>query len=102
MRENIYDVGDAVRVSCSFKLVGTLFDPTETKVKFKNPETGEVATRTYQGAQPGDTDLKRDSAGLYHLDIDVTSGGRWWVRWEGSGPSQSATERSFFVRKTNF
>lgn len=102
LKEYTYDIGDTVRLACSFKQAGQFVDPDTVVVKVKNPSTGEVATRTFPGITPEDDELQKDSQGNYHLDVIATTNGRWWVRWEGSGSSQSAVERSFFVRTSNF
>lgn len=94
---NAYDVGDSIRLSCAFtNSAGTAVDPGAVSLKVKVP-AGTVATYTYVGA-----DITRDSAGNYHLDIDLATAGEWSYRWAGTSTNKAATEGEFTVRASAF
>ena len=92
-----FNPGDIVRVSTTpgFKnIAGTLTDPTTVRLKWRRFDT--VTTWTY-GV---DSQVVRDSAGLYRADIPVTDAGTHYFRWEGTGAVIAAEESSFFVGST--
>jgi hypothetical protein len=93
---NTYDVGDLVRIDATFTVDATATDPTTVICRVKAPD-GTVSAKTYG------TDaevVKESTAGVYHLDIDITQRGTWRYRWEGTGAAQGAEEGRFDVRRS--
>lgn len=89
---NIYDVGDLVRVSATFKRGAALDDPTTVTLKIRKGD-GTSATYTYALGQ-----VIRDSLGIFHADISLDVPGTWAYRWEGTGPTQAAGQNTFVVQ----
>ena len=91
--------GDLVRVSTApgFKnAAGALADPTTVKLRWKRH--GEAETLwTYLT----DSQVVRDSIGLFHADIPVAEPGLHYFRWEGTGSVTAAEEGTFSV-ESNF
>ena len=87
-----YYVGSKVRLSAAFKNISDVnTDPSTVEVRILKPG-GNVDRYTYAAG-----DVVRDGAGQYHIDIDITSDGTWWHRWEGKGTLIAAAEDSFNV-----
>ena len=88
---NNYQVGDLVRVSASFTdASGNAVDPDTVYCDITAPD-GTKTTYTYGT----DAEVVRDSAGNYHLDVDVTAAGRWCYAWRSRGTGQAAGSGSF-------
>jgi hypothetical protein len=66
-------------------------------MKYKTPR-GVTTTLTY-GV---DVALVKDSTGNYHVDVDVTEAGQWWVRFYSTGTNQAAAEDFFLVQTSQF
>ena len=94
-----YDKEDAVRCQAEFRTVNTneLVDPDTVIFKFKDPN-GTIITYTY-GV---DSELVKDSVGIYYVDIDIDSDGIWFYRFEGSGNHQAAGEAKFSIKQSEF
>lgn len=93
-----FDVGDLVRCTGTFREVNNaLIDPDEVFFKFRNPN-GLVTTYTYGT----DTQLKRDSVGLFHVDLNASIAGTWYYRFYSTGAAQAADEESFEVAPSVF
>ncbi len=98
MTINTYDQGDLVRVSAWFAAAaGGATDPAVVKCQHKNP-AGTTVTLTY-GV---DAALVKDSVGNYHVDIDASIEGAWYVRWYSTGTGQAAGESQFLVVTSAF
>jgi hypothetical protein len=85
--------GDIVRVSTApgFKdLAGTLADPTTVKLLWRRH--GESTTTWVYLT---DSQVVKDSVGLYHADIPVVEPGLHYFRWEGTGAVVAAEEGTF-------
>lgn len=95
---NVYDQGDLIRVTGTFKNdAGANADPTTVAFKVKNP-AGTVTTYAY----PVDGSLIKSATGIYYVDVDTSSAdGQWMYRWEATGSGQAATE-GWFYAKTEF
>lgn len=94
---NTYDVGDLVRVTGTFTdSDGSAVDPTALKIYYKAP--GGTITEKLYGT---DTDVIKDSTGVYHLDIDINASGRWFYRFVGTGSAQAADEYWFNIERLN-
>jgi hypothetical protein len=57
-----------------------------------------VTTLTYGT----DAALVKDSTGNYHVDLDVTMGGKWWIKFYSTGSVKAAVEDFFLVRYSQF
>ena len=88
-----YDVGDTVRASVVFRNIstGAAADPTTITVTIV-PPYGTPVTYTYGGGQ-----IVKDSTGNYHTDLVITTAGRWWVTWTGTGAITASTDTNFLV-----
>lgn len=93
MSENIYNVGDSVKVKAEFRDPETkkLVDPSVVVCTVRPPETKPADVLT-----PAVT---KTAVGKYEASIEVDRAGRWWVAFDGAGLHPSAEERSFVVRK---
>ena len=88
--------GDVVRVSTTpgFKnAAGALTDPTVVNLKWR-VAGGSTTTWTRPAAGP-DTQIVKDSTGVYHADIAVVAAGLHYFRWEGTGAVVAAEEGTF-------
>lgn len=95
---NCYGIGSLVRVSGAFTtLAGADIDPTVVILQVQKPDLTEMAY-TYLT----DMALVRDSAGHYHLDVDVTASGTWYYRWHSTGTGQAAGEGQFQALTSEF
>lgn len=92
-----YDKGDRPRCKAEFKLNSTLTDPSSITFKYKKPDG--VSTSLVYGV---DSDLKRESTGIYYVDLDINLSGQWFYRFEGTGTVQAASESKFTVRTSEF
>lgn len=96
MADRFY-VGQGVRASLEFKnSANALVDPSIPKVSVKRPD-GTNSVYTY----PSSSELVKDSTGKYHIDIDVTLGGDWYIKGVGTGGITVATEIAFRGVATN-
>jgi hypothetical protein len=93
-----WQVGDQAKVTGYFTDVsGALVDPATVTVKIKNP-AGSVQTLVYNT----DLEVVRDSVGVYHVLIDLTSSGNWFYRFAGSGTHIVANEGTLSVQISAF
>jgi len=86
-----YWEGATVRLSATFKVSGTLTDPTTVTLKTLNP-SGTTATYTL-----GDSEITKDSTGTYHKDVEASVVGTWVYRWIGTGAAAGVDEAAFIV-----
>lgn len=91
---NTYDIGDTVRVSCTFEVDGVATNPTTVTVKIKAP-LGAVTTKVYGT----DAEVQRPSTGRFYIDVDATETGTYRYRWVGTGTAKGAEAGAFYVRK---
>lgn len=87
--------GDIVRVDTApgFKnAAGTLTDPTTVSLRWR-AAGGTETTWVYLT----DSQIVRDSVGLYHADIPVVVPGLHYFRWKGTGAVTAAEEGTFDV-----
>ncbi|MFZ0324739.1 MAG: hypothetical protein WAN48_11480 [Actinomycetes bacterium] len=88
--------GDVVRVSTSpgFKnAAGALADPTTVSLLWR--VAGGTTTTWVYGV---DSQIVKDSVGLFHADIPVLAAGLHYFRWIGTGSVMAAEESTFFVQ----
>lgn len=84
-------VGDAVHLDNTFTVDDVPTDPTTISLSITAPDD-TVTTYTYAGGQ-----ITRDSAGVYHKDIAVSSVGEWSWLWEGTGSAAGVESGTFNV-----
>jgi hypothetical protein len=87
--------GDIVRVSTTpgfTNAAGALADPTTVSLKWR-VAGGTTTTWVYLT----DSQIVRDSVGLFHADIPVVSAGLHYFRWIGTGAVTAAEESTFSV-----
>lgn len=89
-----FDLGDAVRISIEFQSLGVFVDPTVVNFKFTTP--GGATTVYVYGTN---AELVKDSTGMYHVDINAVSRGRWLVRSWSTGTYQGADEQYFDIEQ---
>lgn len=93
-----FDLGDAPRAINKFRdFNGVLADPTTVTVKIRKGD-GTIVVKTF----PTDTDIVKDSTGVYHIDIDTDVAGTWTVRFAGTGTVKAAIEQRFKVKDSDF
>lgn len=94
-----YDIGDVARIAATFTSVLTdaVADPTTVTITVKPPRTTAVVY-TYDAI--GGVVVK-DSTGVYHLDIPMTTAGRWRVKVKGEGQIAAVEEYTLFVRPSS-
>lgn len=93
-----YDQGDQVRVSATFADIdtGAATDPTNVYFDFLEKADGTLTQYTY-GI---DSQLVRDSTGVYHVDINTgaLSGMLVWRFYSTGAAQYAADEGSFYVK----
>ncbi len=90
-----YNPGDIVRVYTDPGFsndAGVLADPTTITVRWR--VAGGVETLWTFGTN---AQVVKDSVGVYHADIPVTTPGLHYYRWEGTGAVAAAEEGTFNV-----
>ncbi len=92
---NIYDLGDLVKVSATFKNADTagVIDPDVINLSVRTP-AGAITTYTH-GV---DANLTQDDVGQYYAMINANQAGYWFYRWWSAGFGQTAKEKEFKVR----
>lgn len=92
---NTYDIGDRVKITGTFKENGELGDPAVIRGIYKNSSIGLITTLLYS-----ESEIVRESPGVYSFEIEITSGGYWYYRMDDGGENV-ASEGKFLVRKSN-
>lgn len=93
-----YDTGEVVRCKLTVEIEATeqLVDPSGLTF-FARLKDGTEITYVF-GV---DAQLVRDSAGLYHVDVDSSGGnGPVFYRFKGTGVNAGANDHSYNVAKT--
>lgn len=93
MGYDITNQGAKPTSTATFKQDDVLADPDTVSVIVLAPD-GTETTYVYDT----DSEVVRDSLGVYHIDIDVTQGGRWYHRWIATGDGQAAEQQWFEAR----
>lgn len=95
---NSYPPGSLVRVDVTFtNSGGTPTDPSAITLEIRTP-AGTNTTLVY-GVDLG---LVRDSAGVYHSDIQADLEGTWHYRFEGTGNVRAANDGRFYITDSVF
>lgn len=94
-----YSIGDKPRLIATFKdgITKTLADPDVVRFRFKTPDGTETVYVFGTNAE-----LVKESTGVYHVDLPLTSQDEWWYRWEAAGAIACALERAIQVTETQF
>src|SRR5262245_59455198 len=93
-----YDEGDLVRIDAEFRThLDVLADPGTVSLRYIKPD-GTLVTLEY----PTDTDLVRDSLGVYHVDVTVDMAGDWAYNWTSTGAVTSSESAKFTVEGSAF
>jgi len=95
MPYNIYDFGELVKVSATFKnaTTGGVIDPDVVNLSVRTT-AGVVTTYTFSV----DANLIKEDVGQYYAMINVNQTGFWFYRWWSAGFGQTAKEKEFKVR----
>lgn len=94
MAGNEYDQGELLRATGTFKTsADALLDPSVVLFEFRKPGAA-VVLYTY----PTDTQLVKDSTGVYHVDLSLDTAGAWVYRWYSTGTGQAAEPGEFTVK----
>lgn len=91
---NSYNVGTDVRCEMRFysdKERTTLADPTTIKFRYQGPGATAITEYVYGS----DAALHKDSTGIYYVNVNPTSAGRWDYVYRGTG-TVSITLKSYF------
>lgn len=89
-----YDVGDKIRVTCTFAVSGTNTDPTTVTLKTRSP-SGTITTKTY-AANP--SEVVKSATGIFYYDLTFSSAGTWYVKFLGTGAVTAVEETSYIAR----
>lgn len=93
---NTYDIGDRRRLSATFRDEdSTLVDPTTVTFSLRDPDDFVIS---YVYGE--DSELVRDSTGVYHVDWDIVTAGYHHWRFECTGNIAVAEESRFGVRES--
>ena len=93
-----YDIGDSVRFRATMTtLAEDAADPTGVVVQIQDP-SGNTASYTYDV----DAAVKRESEGIFYIDITINESGIWRQHWAGTGALVVAEEASISVRTSHF
>jgi hypothetical protein len=92
-----YQKGELVPCEARFSnpLTDELVDPNTVIFKVQDPD--EIETSYTYGV---DTEVIKDSVGVYHLDVLANKSGTWFYRYES--PGQAANESWFYVERSEF
>lgn len=93
MSSNVYDVGDQVRLTATFRATAddSLVNPTTVTLKVKSP-AGTVTTPSATSS----------STGIWTYDLDLTLEGNWYYRFVGTGAVKAAGENALIVNPSAF
>lgn len=93
-----YEQGQVVRATGTFKdSAGNLVDPSVVKFRVRTPAA--VVTEYTYGVN---ADLVKDSTGVYHFDIVLSTSGLWKYRWVSTGIGAAAKVVSLDVAAAEF
>ena len=95
---SIFEVGEALRSTCTFKVDGKETDPTSVIFKFKTPDD----TITIWEYGQGNNDISKLGTGQYRAVMPLEHPGSNYYRWEGTGAAKGAAERRIQVKPTQF
>lgn len=95
---NTYHNGDEVRFKGTFTDAdGAVQDPSTVYFQILNPSE---TTTSYQYTV--DVEVKRESEGIYYIDLPLTTEGWWYYRWYSTGSGRAADEGGVYVEPSRF
>lgn len=83
---NVYDIGDAVKLSVDFAVGGVATNPTTTTLRIRKPN-GTITTPA----------VTNPSTGRFEYVLTIDLSGIWSYRFEGTGAAVAAQESFFDV-----
>lgn len=98
MGQGNYLIGDLITLRAAFQdHHGTPADPSRVSVQIKYPD------KTIKSFAYGtDDELKKESTGIYYIDIIPNRAGVWRYRWAVAGTVTKVAEAYFLVEKSAF
>ena len=91
--ENIYDVGDAVKLSASIISDGLSYDPDDITLEIIEPDETETVILK--------ASLTNESLGIWSYQFLISQEGRHYYRFTAFDPN-GAESKSFYVKNTPF
>jgi hypothetical protein len=92
---NAYDIGDCVRLSCTFATCSsTAGDPTTVALTIRDPD-GVETEYTYAAGK-----VARSTTGSYYKDVTLSTAGTYYYRWVSTGVLTGALEWALRVRRS--
>jgi hypothetical protein len=85
--QEIFDVGDRVRITNTFSTDGAPADPTTVSCPITSP-SNVTSTPT----------VVRDAQGEYHVDLEPNEPGTWYYWFTGTGAVKAVDPGEFYVR----
>jgi|ERR1700755_1094917 len=98
MAAKVYDVGDAVELTATFKVDGEETDPTTVNFKVRKPN-GQIETFSWPSE---DSNVHHSSTGNFLLLYFPQTKGFYRYRIEGIGLAYGTEEGTFRVRYSEF
>lgn len=98
MAAKVYDVGDAVELTATFKVDGEEADPTTVRFRIRKPD-GNIENFQWPGDVPT---LHHPSTGNFLLVYQPATKGFYRYRIEGTGLAVGVEEGTFKVRYSEF
>lgn len=80
------EIGDGVILRYTCTVDGVATDPTTITARVQDPD-GTVTVYVYLT----NSELTKDSTGIFELAITLTKAGQWWIRFEGTGACIATT-----------
>lgn len=84
-------MGSVPTFNASFSVNDIPTDPTTVTFSFGFDPDDAVTVYTY-GTDP---EITKTGVGEYSVELEVTDIGRWYGRWEATGPAAGASELTF-------
>jgi len=88
---NKYILNSNPTVSCQFKVLGVLTNPTTTKLRIIDPE-GMESVYWYHLGQ-----VVRDSTGKFSKEIPAIKLGTWFYEWSGTGACIAVSQNYYQI-----
>lgn len=89
-----FQPGDTVTLSTTFRVAGTLTDPTTVSLDVREPD-GTTTTYTWAGAT-----VTKDATGTFSKALEADAPGIWAWKWTGTGAAAGIDEGTFTVDRT--
>lgn len=104
---SVHDVGDVVTLWAVFRdEAGVQADPSTVTLTVREPQ-GDVVDVPAVAAEAEDEEAAEaatgqtltDVTGVYRAELEITQGGRYRYKWEGTGTVDEVEASSFYVRR---